>query len=103
MKIFAGRPVERDDEETLYLTGENQSDYSLYPLIILSRGERKQVARVTADKSGNYRIGLPPGDYILDVERRVEKRLRVKAQPFTIAPNATVRADMTIFVGLANE
>ncbi len=78
-------------------------DYAEYPLLILSRGERKQIARVTADAAGNYRAALPPGNYILDVEGRVPKRLRVRAQPFTIVLDETVHVDMTIITGFAAE
>ena len=46
---------------------------------------------------------LPAGDYILDVEGRVTKRLRVRAQPFTVVSNETVHIDMTIVTGFGAE
>jgi hypothetical protein len=100
LKILARRSVELADENTAPLTAQNYADY---PLIILSRGEKKEIARITADRKGNYRAALPPGDYILDVEGRVRKRLGVRAQPFTIVPNETVHVDMTIFTGSSAE
>ena len=100
LKILSHRPVELADENTATLTAQNYADY---PLIILSRGEKKQIARITADGNGKYRAVLPPGDYILDVEGRMGKRLRVRAQPFTIVPNETVHVDMTITTGFAAE
>ena len=100
LKILARRPVELADENTATLTAQNYADY---PLIILSRGEKKEIARITADREGNYRAALPPGDYILDVEGRMGKRLRVRAQPFTIVPNETVHVDMTIATGSSAE
>jgi len=42
-------------------------DYAEYPLVILSREGQKEIVRVTADKDGNYRVALPPGDYVLDL------------------------------------
>ena len=39
--------------------------YADYPLIILSQDGKREIARLTVDKSGNYRIALPPGAYIL--------------------------------------
>src|SRR6267154_2730444 len=76
VKIVSLRPVELDGEntptQTAPATAENYADY---PLIILSQGERKQIARITADAEGNYRAALPPGKYIIDVEGRVSKRL----------------------------
>jgi hypothetical protein len=70
--------------------------YAEYPLLILSRGEKKEIARITADTNGNYRAVLPPGDYVLDEQGRVPKRLRAGPQPFTIVSNQTVRVDMDI-------
>jgi hypothetical protein len=32
-----------------------------YPLIILTQDGKKEVARETADESGNYRVALTPG------------------------------------------
>ena len=102
LKIVSQRPVELADENrtterrAVPVTAKNYADY---PLIILTQGERKQIARVTADKDGNYRVALPPGEYIIDVEGRVPKRLHVRAQPFTVVPNQTVHVDMTIVTG----
>ena len=100
MKIVSQKPVQLDDENTPTLAAKNYADY---PLIILTQGERKQIARITADAEGNYRAALPPGDYIIDVEGRVPKRLHVRAQPFTVVPNETVHVDMTIVTGFGAE
>lgn len=101
LQILSQRPVALADENTETATvGKNYSDY---PLVVLSRDERKQIARITADADGNYRTALPPGDYILDVQERVPKRLHVSAQPFTVVPNQTVRVDMRIVTGFADE
>jgi DNA-binding transcriptional LysR family regulator len=75
--------------------------YAQYPLIVLSREEKKEVARVTADASGNYRVGLTPGAYILDVQDRAAKRVYANPQPFTVVSNQTVRVDLSIFIGFA--
>ena len=73
--------------------------YAEYPLVVLSQSDKKEVARVTANENGNYRVSLPPGAYILDVEGRVAKRLRARPQEFTVSPNETVRVDMSIIIG----
>jgi hypothetical protein len=73
--------------------------YAKYPLVILSQSDRKEVARVIANEQGNYRVSLPPGAYILDVEGRVAKRLRARPQEFTVNSNETVRLDMSIIIG----
>ena len=100
--VSPGPPVELTDQNTARAVVET-AEYSLYPLVILSRGDKKEITRVTADKDGKYRVALPPGDYVLDIEGRVRKRLRVITQAFIVVPNETVRVDMTILTGFANE
>jgi len=75
-------------------------NYSDYPLVILSREKQTEVAHVTADENGNYRISLPPGDYVMDVQNRKRRHVRATPQPFTIVANQTVRVDMVIDTGV---
>jgi Carboxypeptidase regulatory-like domain len=75
-------------------------NYAEYPLIILSKDGKNEVARVTADKNGNYRAALPPGDYVLDVQRRAPGHVRAKPQRFTVVSNQTVRVDMDVDTGV---
>jgi hypothetical protein len=75
-------------------------NYAEYPLIILSKAGQKEVTRVTADRKGNYRVALPPGDYVLDVQGRAPRHLRANPQPFTIVSNQTVRVDMDVDTGI---
>ena len=97
LKIVSPRPVELDDASAVTTTAETHAEYSLYPLIILSKAEQKEIARVTPDRDGNYRVSLPPGDYILDVAGRKPKgHLRARPQAFTIVSDQTVRVDMDI-------
>jgi hypothetical protein len=63
---------------------------------MLEPGGKKEIARITADEKGNYRVVLPPGDYVLKVQERTRTHLRCKPQQFTIASNQTVRVDMEI-------
>ena len=76
LKIRSPNPVDLGDDNAATVTPEN---YAEYPLLILSQPDRKEVARVTADENGTYRVALPPGDYVLEVERRPRTRLRWKA------------------------
>src|SRR5262245_29649465 len=99
LKIVVISPVEADNTP-------QPETYAEYPLIILSQDGKKEIARVTADKSGNYRVALPPGAYILAVqerpaEERAAERIHANPQPFTVVSNQTVRVDMTILVGPA--
>ena len=74
--------------------------YAEYPLVVLSQDGKKEVARLTADQDGNYRIALPPGAYILDIQNRAAKRLRARPQPFTVVSDQTVRVDMNVNTGI---
>ena len=102
LKIVVIRPVEPDNMPQPTVAPET---YAEYPLIILSQEEKKEIARLTADKSGNYRVALPPGAYVLHVQQRAEEerveRIHANPQPFTVVSNQTVRVDMTIFIGPA--
>jgi hypothetical protein len=93
LKILAPKPVDIGDENAV-ATAANYADY---PLLIVSRDEHKEIARVTADSDGNYRITLPPGDYVLDVQGRTSRHVRAKPQPFTVISNQTVHVDMEIY------
>ena len=101
LKIVVIRAVEPDN-----MPQPAPETYAEYPLIILSQDGKKEIARLTADKSGNYRVALAPGAYILalqerSIEERAAERIHANRQPFTVVPNQTVRVDMTIFIGLA--
>jgi hypothetical protein len=97
LKIISLTPVELADGNTPTVTAET---YAEYPLIILNREEKEEITRVTADRNGNYRVVLPPGDYILDVQGRAHKHVRGKSQFFTVVSNQTVRVDMDIDTGI---
>ena len=97
LKIVSPKEVELAEPSPSKGTAEN---YAHYPLIILSKAGQKEMARITADRDGNYRVALPPGDYILDVQGRGRGRVRAKPQPFTVSSNQTVRVDMDIDTGV---
>lgn len=98
LKIISLKGVELADETP---SKGMDMDYAEYPLIILSHDGKKEIARVTADKNGIYRVTLPPGDYILDVQGRQPKgHVRAAPQPFTIVSNQTVHLDMSIDTGV---
>jgi hypothetical protein len=48
----------------------------------------------------DYRVALPPGAYVLDVQDRARKHVRAKPQAFTIVSNQTVRVDMDLDTGI---
>jgi hypothetical protein len=98
LKILALRDVELAEGNPPKFGGAN---YAEYPLIILSPDGKKEIARVTADANGKYRVALPPGDYILDVEGRPPKgHVRAKPQRFTVASNQIAYVDMDVDTGI---
>ena len=97
LKIISQKEVELADQTPSEPTAVNYSDY---PLIILSSDRKQEVARVTADVNGSYRVALPPGDYVLDVQDRRHRHVRATPQPFTIVSNKTAHVDMTIDTGV---
>ena len=68
--------------------------YAEYPLVVLSTDRKKEIGRIIADANGNYRLALPPGNYILDIQDRIRKHIRATPQRFTVTSNQTVRIDM---------
>jgi len=97
VKIFPLSDVNLADNGTGARMGA-EAPYAEYPLVVLTRDGKKEITRVTADRNGNYRVELPPGDYILDVGGHTPKR--PKPRPFTVISNQTVRVDMTIDTGI---
>jgi len=97
LKIYSPKEVELADATPSKMTAQN---YAQYPLIVLSRDGKKQIAPVTADENGNYRLALSPGDYVLDVQDRARRHVRAKPQPFTVVSNQTVHMDMNVDTGV---
>lgn len=90
--------VELADAENAKPT--NRQNYAEYPLVVLSRDGKREVARLSADANGNYRAELLPGDYLLDVQDREQKHLRGRPRMFTIAAGQTIRVDMNLDTGV---
>jgi hypothetical protein len=98
LRILAFKDVELAEGNAPKFTTGNYADY---PLIILSKDGKREIARVTADGTGNYRVALPPGDYVLDVQRRMPKgHVRAKPQHFTVTSNRIAHVDMLIDAGV---
>ena len=101
LKIISPKPVEQAEGNTPATRPKAFiGTYAEYPLIVRSRDGKKEIIRVTADKNGNYRVALPPGDYVLDVQGRAPGHVRAKPQPFTVVSNQTIRVDMDIDTGI---
>lgn len=76
-------------------------NYAEYPMAVLRKDNRKEIARVTADESGHYRIALPPGDYLLELKAGAGKRAETRQRPFTVASQQTARVDMELLPDLS--
>ena len=96
VKIIFSKEVDLADQTQ---SQANDINYADFPLVVRSHDRKKEIARITADKKGDYHIELPPGDYILDVQRK-PGRLRAKPEPFKVVSGQTVRVDMTIDTGV---
>jgi hypothetical protein len=97
LRILASKDVELAEGNPPKFSDGNYADY---PLIVLSRDGDKEIARVTVDENGNYRVVLPPGDYILDVQDRRRRHVRATPKTFTVVSNQTVHVDMYIDMGI---
>ena len=98
LTIVSRSEVELADGTPDNVTAET---YAEYPLIVLSHDSKKEIARVTADGDGHYRLALPPGDYILDVQGRLpEGHVRAKPKRFKVVSKQITRVDMDIDTGV---
>jgi hypothetical protein len=75
-------------------------NYAEYPLVILSTEGRKEIVQVTADRDGNYRLALPPGDYFLDAKGRAPGRVRATPKRFSVGSKQTVHVDFDLDTGI---
>ena len=100
LKITWLGAAEAEASDEMPRQGVAPETYAKYPLMVLSEDGKSEISQVVADSNGNYRVALPPGAYILDVQDRAARRLRAKAQPFSIVSNQTVHVDMNVIIGL---
>ena len=96
LRIISSQGVELADA-TPKTSAKNYVDY---PLAILSADKKNEVAHITADQNGNYKIALAPGDYVLDLQRPRRGHVRATPRPFTMVANQTAHVDMTIDTGV---
>jgi hypothetical protein len=65
-------------------------------LVILSKNDRSEIAQVTTDKEGRFRVSLTAGEYILELKRSGHIRLRGEPKEFTITAEQTVHVEMDV-------
>src|SRR5437764_806707 len=66
LKIISSKEVELSGTGPSKPQGGNYADYSL---VVVNRTTGQQVARITPDRTGAFRLAVPAGDYMLDVDR----------------------------------
>jgi hypothetical protein len=94
LRILAGKEVELAEGSP----SKFGADYAEYPLVVLSQDGKQEIARVTADENGKYRVALRAGHYILDVHGRTPKRrIGANPKPFKVLANQTVHVDMDLY------
>ena len=59
LKIVSLKEVELGDGSPPATSAAN---YAEYPLIILMEDQKTEIACITADANGNFRVSLPPGN-----------------------------------------
>jgi len=97
LKIVALKEVELAEGNPQKFGSGN---YAEYPLVVLSQDGKQEIASVTADGDGSYRVALPPGSYVLDVQDRRRKHVRATPQAFSVASGKTVHVDMDLDTGI---
>ena len=90
LNIGADTPVQLDDLGA----GTTRPDYASFILLVRSADDGKHVLQVTPDQAGKYRVALPPGHYVAQLQQRGERRPRTPPQKFVISPNAATRVDI---------
>jgi Carboxypeptidase regulatory-like domain len=97
LKIASAKTVEVAEARSSKGAGV---DYAEYPFVILNPESHKEIVSVTADKDGNYRVALPPGDYVLDAKGRAPGHVRAAPKRFTVVSNQTVHVDFELDTGI---
>jgi hypothetical protein len=97
LKIISLQTVQPADGNLPTVTA---GTYAEFPLVVLSSDGKQQIAVVTADAKGNYRVELPAGTYLLDIQNRVRKHVRAKPAPFAVASGQTTHVNMEMDTGI---
>jgi hypothetical protein len=101
LTIFPLSDINRSEE----LAGDSNrkttlANYADFPLVILTSDGQKEVKRFTANSEGHYRVALPPGNYILDIQDRVQKHVRAKPQIFAVQSGETSKINIALDTGI---
>ncbi len=98
LKVHVSRGAQLADGDEATAAKVNYPDY---PLVVLRKDNKEEIARITADERGHYRIPLPPGDYLLEVKSSARKRDQKEQRSFKVISQQTARVDMEILPDLS--
>lgn len=93
LKILPAKGVNLTDE---VLPKDEKAPCEGCPLVILSKDGRNEIAQITTDKEGRFRVGLPAGEYVLELKRNGRVRLRGTPKTFTIVAEQTLHVEMDV-------
>lgn len=93
LSIQSERGVDLADKPSATPSQTSSKDFRL---VVLSKDHRTEIAEVSVDDHGHYRMPLPPGDYVLDIKRVGRKRVLATSHSFTITSQQTARVNMEI-------
>jgi hypothetical protein len=93
MKLVFSKGTQLADDSS---PSKNKAPFGDYPVVVLSKDRKTEIAQVPVDAEGHFRINLPAGDYILDVKPVSRRRLLATARPFSVLPGKTVHVDLEI-------
>jgi hypothetical protein len=97
LKILSMKEVEAADGN---VPGISPETYAAYPLVVLSADGKQTVSVLTANAQGNFKLALPAGSYVLDVQDRVRKHVRARPVLFTITAGQTTHANLEMDAGI---
>jgi len=97
LRIVSPAPVELADGRPSTVA---QESFAEYPLVVFSQDGNHEITRFAADARGDYRVVLPSGVYVLDVQDRIRKHVRATPRSFTVVSNQTVQVNMEIDTGV---
>jgi len=93
IKVLVSKGTQLADDSS---PSKNKPAYGDYPVVVLSKDRKTEIAQVPVDAEGHFRLNLPAGEYILDIKPQSQRRLLETARSFSVAPGKTVHVDLEI-------
>jgi hypothetical protein len=79
---------------------DSAPDVGEHTLVIRSAAGAADLKEIKTDQKGNYRVALPPGEYVVELKptspREASPRATTTQRFFTVTANETVQVDMQV-------